>query len=256
MIGKFNMNFREEKDNLLFNTIAKKYGQKDIVPSSSIARKFQLESLVDFIRREFNRTEFKTILEIGCGVGATSSYLEGKYINYIGVDYSKEFIELANQRYSKVNVEYYCSNIKELKINKKLDLVLGIGVLHHISDIKKALDELRKLSTSNTIFAFIEPNSENFLIQFMRTVRKKMDSSYSDDQIYFKKKELEDLFIENGFNSVITKYEGYLSPPLAQVILRPQFLFKPISKLLIWLDFIIQKYFNSSLSWNIMVVVK
>jgi len=73
-------------------------------------------------------------LEIGCGVGATSSYLEGIYINYIGVDYSKEFIELANQHYSKVNVEYYCSNIKELKIDKELDLVLGIGVLHHISD--------------------------------------------------------------------------------------------------------------------------
>ena len=250
------MNLREEKDNQLFNSIARKYGQKDLEPSSSIARKFQLENLVEFIHEKFSRIEFNTILEIGCGVGATSGYLDGKYINYIGVDYSKEFIELANQRYSKANVEYHCSNIKELKINKEPDLVLGIGVLHHISDIKKSLVELRKLSTSNTIFAFIEPNSENFLIQLMRTIRKKIDSSYSDEQIYFSQKELENLFIGNGFNFVMTKYEGYFSPPFAQVILKPQFLFKPLAELSIWLDRIIQKRINSYLSWNIMVVAK
>ncbi len=248
------MNLREGKDNQLFNQIASKYGRKDIVPSSSIAREFQLFSLINFIENKFGKKKFDTILEVGCGVGASSKYLEGLYNNYIGIDYSKEFIELANQRYSKANVEYYCSNIKELKIEKVPDLILGIGVLHHISDIKKAVVGLQKLSTNKTIYAFIEPNSENFIIQMMRVIRTKVDSSYSTDQIFFSRKELEAIFAENGFNSVTTKYEGYLSPPFAQVILRPQFLFKVLSKFSIKIDGYIQKHFNSSIAWNIMVV--
>lgn len=250
------MNQREGRDSKLFNQIASKYGRKDIVASSSLAREFQLYSLINFIENKFGKKKFDTILEVGCGVGASSKYLEGLYNNYIGIDYSEEFIGLANQRYSKGNVEYFCSNIKELHIDKIPDLILGIGVLHHISDIKKAIAELQKLSSGETIFAFIEPNSENYLIQIMRSVRKKIDRSYSGDQIYFSREELESIFAENNFNPIITKYEGYFSPPFAQVILRPHFLFKFLSKVSINIDRFIQDHFNSSIAWNIMVVLK
>lgn len=248
------METREEKDNQLFNRIAEKYGRKDLVSSSSLARKFQLESLLEFVNREYGKRKFETVLEVGCGVGASSYYLEGKYNNYIGVDYSSQFIELAKNRYGKEGVEYRCSNIKDLKLEKIPDLILGVGVLHHITDLQKAINDLVEISGNDTVFAFIEPNSENLLIQFMRRLRKKIDKTYSEDQIYFSKKELEHIFSDSGFNVAKTKCQGYLSPPFAQIILRPQFLFKPVSILSIFIDKIIQSYFDSSLAWNLMIV--
>jgi len=247
---------RENKDNKLFNRIAAKYGRKDQVVSSSLARKFQLESVLDFISKEFQKSFFDTVLEIGCGVGASSLYMEGKFNQYIGIDYSKEFIELANQRYAKENVKYLCSNIKELNADKNPDLVLGIGVLHHITDINKAICEMKKISNKETIFAFIEPNSENKIIQLLRKIRMIVDKNYSEDQIYFSKQELENLFTINGFNLIKTKFQGYFSPPFAQVIINPQVIFTRFSKLSILLDKTLQRNFNNSLSWNMMVVAR
>ncbi|MCX6170078.1 MAG: class I SAM-dependent methyltransferase [Ignavibacteriales bacterium] len=250
------MNEIEKEDQYLFNTIANKYSRKDDVLSSSIARRFQLFSLMELIKSISTKSFFERIIEIGCGVGASSKYLDGYYKQYVGIDYSKEIIQIANKRYSKDNVEFICSNIKEFRTTQIPNLVIGIGILHHMVDLDTALKELNEFTNNETIIAFIEPNSGNPFIQLLRMIRKIIDKSYSEDQSFFSKKDLLDLFSRNGFVVEGVKYEGYFSPPFAQVIIQPQFIFKSISYLTTMMDGFIQKHFNFYLSWNIMIVVK
>ena len=69
-----------------------------------------------------------------------------------------------------------------------------IGVLHHLTNIKKKLDKLIESAVPSTIFVAIEPNKANFFIQLLRRVRKKVDVSYSKEQTYFSKSELFNIF--------------------------------------------------------------
>ena len=47
----------------------------------------------------------KKILEIGCGIGRWAEVFEGKCDSYLGIDFSKKLIEIANKTY--VFLEFY-----------------------------------------------------------------------------------------------------------------------------------------------------
>lgn len=72
----------------------------------------------------------KTVLDLGCGVGSMSSLF--KKGGYLGVDIDKKSIEYAQRSYPGYN--FRVSDITTLKSSKRFDLVLVVGVLHHISD--------------------------------------------------------------------------------------------------------------------------
>ena len=102
----------------------------------------------------------------------------------------------------------------------------------------------------------IEPQRFNPVVQILRWLRVKIDRSYSDQQRYFNKGELYNLMTNNGMNNVEIKYQGYFSPPFAQVILPPQFIIVPLSHLAVWLDKVLDKCLPNLLkilSWNIVV---
>lgn len=112
-----------------FNCIAKKYAEKDQNIVSSKAREFRLISLVKFIETKFNITHFSNVLELGYGVGANSKYLKNYYEHYTGIDYSKEFIKMANNLYANNNTKFLCGNLKDYTFqNKDFDLVIGVGI--------------------------------------------------------------------------------------------------------------------------------
>ena len=81
----------EIKDKELFNRISRDYFQKDICPVSSTARRFQLKSLTELYLDTVGKKRLGSILEFGCGVGASASYIKGEYYKYTGVDYSENF---------------------------------------------------------------------------------------------------------------------------------------------------------------------
>jgi hypothetical protein len=103
---------------------------------------------------------------------------------------------------------------------------------------------------------FDEPQKGNPLIQILRFIRKKLDRSYSEDQIFFSKNELKTIFQKNGFKIENIKYQGYFSTPFAQIIIKPSFIFNTISFIAIQIDKFIQRYLNNPLSWNIQIALK
>lgn len=241
---------QEHKDKELFDRIAEEYSRKDTYPVSQYARRFQILSLLRLLKRD----QFQHILDIGCGPGFNARYLADRYSDYTGIDYSEGFIKVAETMHP--GKRFIQCNIKEAdkKLGKSYDLILGVGILHHIDNPEEALRSIRNLCGKETSLAFVEPYNGNPLIQTLRWLRKRFDSSYSDDQVFFSRKELVDIFKKNGYKVRKVRFQGYLSTPFAQVILKPAWLFYPLCIVSVGIDKFIQKYLNNRLSWNIQII--
>ena len=73
------------------------------------------------------------ILDIGCGPADILEYLPG--VNYYGFDSNPAYIKAAQRRYGQAGI-FYCGLVEEGRNipNETFDLVLALGVLHHLDD--------------------------------------------------------------------------------------------------------------------------
>lgn len=251
-------NARENNDRELFDKIARQYANKDRTPSSAWAREYQLFFAMQPVMSR--NKKFNTILDIGCGIGAPARYLSGKYENYIGIDHSDEMIAIAKKLYGSDKVEFYSASVKNINTLpiawEKADLVLLVGVLHHLDNAEEFLTEIKKLINPGANFIALEPNNGNWPIQIMRLIRKKIDPSYSSDQQYFSRNDIISLLSRTGFREIKVRYQGYLSTPFAQIIIKPAFIGKLLSRTAVWLDKIFDRFLPAKLkflSWNLAI---
>lgn len=242
------------EDKELFNKIASKYAQKDIYSVSRLARKFQINTLMG-LSPEIENKVFENTLEIGCGNGANSAYISKSYKKYTGVDFSKELIEIANNLYTNNTARFRCDDISNIKPDN-YDLIISVGVLHHLEDLDKSLSHISTLGNTDSVFLFLEPQGKNPIIQLLRYIRKLTDTSYSKTQRFFIKSDLESAITKANLEIIKIKYTGYFTPPFAQAILKPAFIFSPILKFFIIIDRFIQNNFSNFLSWNISLAVR
>jgi 2-polyprenyl-3-methyl-5-hydroxy-6-metoxy-1,4-benzoquinol methylase len=244
----------EGRDRELFNEISHQYTQKDLYPPSSFARKIQVEILMRSVHRIHGREKFHSILEIGCGSGANSVYLRPFYEKYLGLDYSHQLIRHAKEKYETENARFLNANLKQFSGYHEHDLILGIGVLHHITELQDALIRMKEKSRKGTILAFLEPQSGNPALQLLRRIRQVLDRNYSRDQVFFSKNELREYLTRAGFDVKNLSYTGYFSVPFSQVMLKPRWLFMPLSKAASFLDTKLYRL-DSRLGWNISAVM-
>ena len=247
---------KDQKDRELFDRIALNYSKKDIYTVSKMVRKFQIDTAMDILKKHSKKCFFENIIELGCGAGANSQYLKKYCRNYIGIDFSEELIKIADSIYSGDEITFRSSDILSFDPVMKYDLVLLIGVLHHLTDLEKNLDYIKTLGNENAFYIFLEPQAKNPLIQILRFFRKIIDQSYSKTQRFFHKNQLLALLNSAGYDVKESRYTGYFSPPFAQVIMKPAILFYPIAKLLTFTDRFIQKYLPNRLSWNITIIAE
>lgn len=222
---------REKEDQTLFDGIAEHYSRKDLVASSSLARRNQLLSAIEPLLAEL--PNLGTVVDIGCGVGAPARYLADHYERYIGIDQSKEMIRAARAfNQGNARAEFLVDNAKSINLPPNTaDLVLSIGALHHMTELEAVMDSLVRIAQSGAALVAIEPQNGNPVLQMMRRVRAYMDPSYSSEQVFFSERDLTDLFAGHGITHLRIDYQGFLAPPFAQVIVHPQTLFVPMSRM-------------------------
>lgn len=237
MVEKINNqehNLYEVKDKELFDRIAFNYMQKDIAPSSAKARQYQLLSAMKTV---INQKDLGLVIDIGCGIGATAKYLQGKYKKYIGVDYSIKEIQLAKKfNRGNCNANFFSKNVKNIVLCQRADTILSIGALHHMTNLKSVFLSLHQIAKPGTTFLVIEPYKSNIVIQTMRYIRKKIDPAYSESQRYFTTEELVELFKKHHLKKIKIDYQGFFSPFFAQVVFHPQFITRHLSQLAILID--------------------
>ena len=93
------------------------------------------------------------ILDIGCGAGKHSLYLQSKGDNVFGVDISPLTIEVCKKRGLKNAEVLSIEKIESLKRNFDTFLLLGnnFGLLQNFNKAKKILKKLNKLSENRAI---------------------------------------------------------------------------------------------------------
>ena len=227
---------REQADRVLFDRIASRYARKDLIASSSLARKSQLLSAIKPVLGEL--PNLGTVVDIGCGVGAPARYLDGHYERYIGIDQSEEMIRAAVV-FNRGNprAEFIAKNVKSRDLPQNIaDVILSDGALHHVVELEETIDSLVRIAKPGAFLVVREPQNGNPLLQVMRWIRGIVDSSYSREQIFFSEEDLRELFANHSVVNLSVGFQGFLTPPFAQVILHPQALSAPLSRVAIQVD--------------------
>lgn len=103
---------------------------------------------------EFDKNKNKKVLEVGCGIGTASVSFIQAGAEYTGIDISDVSIEIARKRLEVYNLKgnLFIANIEEYESDEKYDLIYSFGVLHHTKNIKKAIENIKKLLKPNGQF--------------------------------------------------------------------------------------------------------
>jgi SAM-dependent methyltransferase len=140
------------------SVFGKEYSQiYDLLYKSKDYKK-ETEYLNKLIKKNYKQ-KIKNILDIGCGTGKHASLLADKGYQLHGVDMSPQMISIAKKNLKeKKNLLFSLSNISNLKLKKKFDVI--ISVFHVMSyqtknnELIKAFEIVKKHLISGGIFIF------------------------------------------------------------------------------------------------------
>jgi SAM-dependent methyltransferase len=95
------------------------------------------------IRREIPDVEKICVLDFGCGTGVlTDMFIKS---SYLGFDLDRDAVFFAKENHP--GFKFMVGDATTFKIDKKFDLVLVVGVLHHLDDLQvnRALKGIKNL---------------------------------------------------------------------------------------------------------------
>lgn len=168
-------------------------------------------ALIKDIIKYLNKNDIKNILEIGCGRGNKTVILADYFKNskITGIDFSSSGIEVANDNYKNYsNLEFVNAELNDFISNKskikQFDMTVTFEVLEHIEDWKSLLNDI--IRATNKYVLISAPTGR------MREFEKNIGHFRN-----FKKGEIEEFMINNGFKIVKTFYAGFpFYSPLAR----------------------------------------
>ena len=91
--------------------------------------------------------EDSKILDLGCGNGRLLAYLQekGRRVDYTGVDFCPELLEIARKRFPRQ--DFVEQNMAELDLPQSFDVIACVAAFHHLPSValrKKALKAMYK----------------------------------------------------------------------------------------------------------------
>jgi 2-polyprenyl-3-methyl-5-hydroxy-6-metoxy-1,4-benzoquinol methylase len=131
-------------------------GSEKFFEENSRKRYFVEPHIKDFC--QFHLYQGKRILEIGCGLGADAAEFVKHGAEYVGIDISKESIELAKKRFEcqgLVGEFHVHSGDQDLTKFGKFDMVYCLGVLHHYPAPEQIIDNVHNVLVEGGEFKFL-----------------------------------------------------------------------------------------------------
>ena len=125
----------------------------------------------------------KDVLDYGCGVGGWSIHLAQLGARVAGFDLSDVAIAHARARaaVNEVEVRFDVADAGKLPYeDASFDVVVGIGVIHHVIKYAGVASELRRVMRPGAIGLFSENLGQNPLIELARTVTMRSEKDAGD----------------------------------------------------------------------------
>ena len=154
----------------------------------------------------------KKILEIGCGIGRWVETLHDKCDSYLGIDYTEDMINIANETIDYDNCKFQVMSatdicVDELLIKPPFDIIIISGVLMYINDddLIKVIENINLVGSENKKLFIMEPIS---CLETRLTLKdfysEGLDADYS--AIYRTEKEYAECFENLNYNKLISEY--------------------------------------------------
>ena len=102
----------------------------------------------------------RRVLEIGCGIGSDAEQFARHGAEYVGIDLSRESIELCRQRFEVFGLdgtflEMDGADTDQLASLGQFDMVYSCGVLHHYPEVSVVIDNVHRALNPNGEFRFL-----------------------------------------------------------------------------------------------------
>ena len=101
----------------------------------------------------------KKVLDVGCGTGFFAYNAVKKGAKVIGIDFSKEAIDLAKSKYIHHDLDFQAVDVNTIK--EKFDVIVSNGTLEHMDNPLKILKLFKNHLKSNGKIIITSPNWTN-----------------------------------------------------------------------------------------------
>ncbi|MGD8451831.1 MAG: methyltransferase domain-containing protein [Phycisphaerae bacterium] len=241
------------RDRDLFDRIAEAYCRKDLHPTSRAARRQRLRRTLAGVPAGRDIA----ILEPGCGAGFAATYLRGRYRAFHGIDHSEKLIDYARAHNGDAGVTFEVADINAYEPATPPDVILMIGVLHHLADLDAALARMVGWLRPGGWLAANEPHPGNPLVCWARRIRQRVDAEYSDEQEELSEARLRAAYGRCGLVDIRIRPQGLFSTPFAEVVLQPTIVTFPTAVAACLADTALEATLGGllkRLSWNLVAV--
>ena len=148
------------------------------------------------------------VADLGCGTGDALSCLAPFIDSLIGIDRSKEMLELAKKRLSKHSVDFRIGHLESLPLkDSEIQTALCMLVMHHVSNVSKAFSEIARS---------LKPNGHLILLDICKHGQLDLQLNLGHKHLGFSKSELVHHATDFQLDLFLTlpKEKEALGPPL------------------------------------------
>ncbi len=218
---KVNIDYKETSR--FFGERAKKY-QEDNPYSVTMYQddhpelvRIRNEKEIELLLPKLGLDKDSKVLDIACGIGRWADAITQDISGYIGVDFSKELIEIAKSRNQKDNFAFYQGAASEIGDILALHHIVGInkvlmmGILIYLNDEEAAelFKQVSKIAGSHMTVCLREPVAIEDRLTLKEFYSAELKDSYS--AIYRTREELHEFMKESLFREGFQiRQEGFL----------------------------------------------
>jgi SAM-dependent methyltransferase len=149
-------------------------------------------------------------LDVGCGVGETDRFLEGKFRTLVGVDISAGLLEAAREQNPGVEYRGYEPGEPLPAESGSFDVSFAICVLHHVppDDWKGFVAEMARVTRPGGIVAIFEHNPFNPLTRL--SVHR---CEFDEGVVLLSRRRTRRLLSDAGLDPIVAPYITFFARP-------------------------------------------